>query len=162
LGFGQLVPFMPWLKRGFDTPEILEEKPTVRADIITQLVINWLEKNRDKHFFLWLHYFNPHSPYNSPLPYKKLFLNDEFYGKHNIDLPIKSGNFLESSIGDIPNFVAERGITNVDYYISQYDTEIKFTDAQIGSLLETLNKLNLIMFQSLWVYAIKNLVILIC
>ena len=50
---------------------------------------------------------------------------------------------IYQSEGVIPLHIAERGITNVEYYIAQYDGGISFTDEQIGVLLEELEELGL-------------------
>ena len=41
------------------------------AETMTDLAINWLKKNRKSSFFLFLHYFDPHTPYNPPLNYAR-------------------------------------------------------------------------------------------
>ncbi len=37
-----------------------------RADAITASGLDWLEAHRDRRFFLWLHYYDPHHPYDPP------------------------------------------------------------------------------------------------
>ena len=36
---------------------------------LTDLSIEWIEANRNKDFFLWVHYYDPHIPYEPPLEY---------------------------------------------------------------------------------------------
>jgi choline-sulfatase len=39
-----------------------------RADAVTREALRWLEdRNPSEPFFLWVHYFDPHAPYDSPL-----------------------------------------------------------------------------------------------
>lgn len=40
---------------------------------VNERVFPWLDKNRDKKFFLLVHYFDPHFPYEPPSPYKERF-----------------------------------------------------------------------------------------
>jgi arylsulfatase A-like enzyme len=40
---------------------------------ITDKAISWITKNKDKRFFLFLHYFDVHEAYNPPPPFDKLF-----------------------------------------------------------------------------------------
>jgi len=47
-----------------------------RADVATQKAIAWLKKNGSQKFFLWLHYFDPHTPYIPPEPYASAFLKE--------------------------------------------------------------------------------------
>lgn len=111
-----------------------------KADEITRQAMELLKDRRDRNFFLWLHYIDPHGPYTPPSPYNKIYLKDEFY-KGDKHLPISSFEF--GCYEHIPKYVAQNDITDVDYYISQYDGEIRFTDEQIGVLLKELKRLNL-------------------
>jgi arylsulfatase A-like enzyme len=48
------------------------------AGEVNKRVFPWLDKNKDRHFFLWVHYSDPHEPYAppyAPLDFK-LYLND--------------------------------------------------------------------------------------
>ena len=123
--------------RGFDTfVDIVE----VRAGQITNEAISWIKNNRNKNFFLWIHYMDTHSPYQPPFPYNKLFLPADF-----IKL---SDEFLAEKykwIGVFPIQSLENTLTEEDreYYISQYDGVINFIDEQIGILLKNLKNLNL-------------------
>lgn len=40
---------------------------------VNERVFPWLDANKDKKFFLMVHYFDPHWPYEPPAPYKKRF-----------------------------------------------------------------------------------------
>ncbi len=129
---------------GFDSRDFSFDK---KADVLTQKAINWLIKNKDKRFFLWLHYLDPHGPYRPPQPYDKKYLNDNLY-KHDKHIPISThkeeqylGEYLD--VGCIPLYAALDGRTDPDYYIAQYDGEISFTDAQIGILLKALENFKL-------------------
>jgi len=44
------------------------------AELTTQKAVNWLEK-AESPFFLWVHYFDPHSPYNPPAPFRDMYEN---------------------------------------------------------------------------------------
>ena len=42
----------------------------------------WLgQKTSDQPFFAWLHFYDPHSPYNPPEPYRSEFPNDPYAGE---------------------------------------------------------------------------------
>lgn len=41
----------------------------------------WLEENREDPFFLWVHLFDPHVPYNPPEPYRTLYAKDLYAGE---------------------------------------------------------------------------------
>jgi arylsulfatase A-like enzyme/Flp pilus assembly protein TadD len=52
-----------------------------KADKVTEAAINWLKANKDKKFFLWVHYYDPHTIYNPPSPYKELYKNNLYDGE---------------------------------------------------------------------------------
>lgn len=116
-------------------------KLDARANEITDWAINWLKKNKNKRFFLYLHYFDPHGPYTPPPPYDEMYLKGRFYEK-GMELPLlprKRGGF-----GGIPGYQLQGGIKDKGYYIAKYDGEISFADAQIGRLINTLAETGLL------------------
>ena len=36
------------------------------TEVVTRAAAQWLERNQDRDFFLWVHYFDPHAPYSPP------------------------------------------------------------------------------------------------
>jgi len=83
------------------------------AGDVNQKVFPWLEKNRHKRFFLWVHYSDPHEPYypqDSP-PDLKIILNDRVVREYDlnkttkkVDLKLKKGkNNLKFEL--INNFI---------------------------------------------------------
>ena len=79
---------------------------------------HWLNRNRDKKFFLFLHTFQTHGPYRCPPPWNKSFLSPE--AKWN-EMALR--NFLDGH-GDDYVF-SEKERQNI---IDLYDGEIKYTD----------------------------------
>jgi len=110
------------------------------AFTLTQKAIRWLNENKNRKFFLWLHYFDTHGPYLPPSPYSELFLPGKFKEKGK--------KFIREKyqwVGVFPKQCLDNSLTPEDreYYISQYDGEIRFTDEQIGFLLKELKRLKL-------------------
>ncbi|MFC1666567.1 sulfatase [Candidatus Omnitrophota bacterium] len=130
------------VKDGFDTVEIIEQNDHQ----LTIEAIDWLERNRAKQFFVYLHYKGPHVPYKLPSSYKNKYLQDRFRDKKEVPVSKDSSYEYEKYEGEgkIPYIVAENGISNVSYYIAQYDGAISYTDTQIGYLMDNLRKLNLL------------------
>ncbi len=52
-----------------------------KADRVNLAVGRWLEKNSHQRFFLWVHYFDPHQPYNAPPPYDTQFAGAPYDGE---------------------------------------------------------------------------------
>ena len=103
------MPMKKWegldVEKGFDR----------RGDETTQRTINWLKKHRNSNrpFFLFVHYFDPHSPYVPPEPYASRFTSES------------------------------QTLSDLEKEMAHYDGEIAFTDNEIGKLLATLKEMQL-------------------
>ena len=51
------------------------------ADRVNAAAFRWLDQQGSKPFFLWMHYFDPHQPYEPPPPYDSLFPSDPYDGE---------------------------------------------------------------------------------
>ncbi len=121
-----------------------DERPIINAHLLTIKVIDWLKTHKNNPFFLYVHYWGSHAPYRPPEPYKSMYLHDEFRGEPKfVAISNLSLGDKHHGKGAIPYIVAENDITDVNYYISQYDGAISYTDAQIGRLIDNLKKLGL-------------------
>ena len=88
------------LNRGFDVynDDTAEEKrlkklpgvvSEIRAEVVSRRGIEWLEsgygagvgRDAGKRFLLWLHYYDPHVPYDPPEPFRNRFLKDPYTGE---------------------------------------------------------------------------------
>jgi len=52
-----------------------------KADKVFGSFSNWLDKNGTQQFFSWIHFFDPHLPYDPPSPFKKEFLDSPYDGE---------------------------------------------------------------------------------
>jgi arylsulfatase A-like enzyme len=89
------------------------------AEDVTPVALKWLEANTKKPFFLWVHYFDPHSPYN---------LREKFAD------PESSGH---------PTTVIDPLDEEMENRIRRYDSEIGYADHYIGRLLDRVDRLGL-------------------
>src|SRR5437899_3190851 len=55
--------------------------PERRAAVVTDRALEWLKQNGQKRFFLWVHYYDPHAPYDPPEPYKRIYAKDLYSGE---------------------------------------------------------------------------------
>lgn len=53
----------------------------VRGEVVTQRTLDWLDKSAAKRFFLWVHYYDPHFPYDPPEPYRTRYPKDPYGGE---------------------------------------------------------------------------------
>jgi choline-sulfatase len=79
------------LARGFDSyddafaPTTFQQKDLGlvdrRASESVSHAIDWLKKNRQRPFFLWLHLYDPHSPYDAPEPFGTQYRDHPYDGE---------------------------------------------------------------------------------
>lgn len=73
-------------KRLKKLPGVVSE---LRAEVVTRRALDWLESAHSegtgtvpgKRFLLWLHYYDPHVPYDPPEPFKSRFPKDPYTGE---------------------------------------------------------------------------------
>lgn len=120
-------------------------QPVINDHQLTVKVVDWLKAHKDSPFFLYIHYHGSHAPYRPPEPYKSMYLHDKFRDKPEFVpiSPFKFDNEAYDGSGVIPYVVAENNITDPNYYISQYNGAISYTDTQIGQLIDGLKELGL-------------------
>jgi hypothetical protein len=108
--------------QGFDT----YEDEWIGIENIIPKVERWLDNHASEPFFLFIHCYDIHEPYNPPPPYNNIF-HDFIYRGHLVP----SSQILQAARkGDIP-------VSNEDlrHFIALYDGGIRYTDEKIGELL---------------------------
>lgn len=71
------------------------------GDVVADQALDWLDKNYQKKFFLWMHLYDPHYPYRPPSPYS------EEYKDHPYDGEIA---FADSQVGRLIRELKEKGV----------------------------------------------------
>lgn len=111
----------------------LESEPD-RARAITSSGVQYLSQAPPgKPFFLWLHYVNPHAPYQPPPPFDRAFMDES--SKQGRSLPVVSGFH-----GGLPKQWAVPGLTRLAEYVALYDGEIAAADHEVGEVLDALSR----------------------
>ncbi|MFC2162617.1 sulfatase [Candidatus Altiarchaeota archaeon] len=126
-GFGQ----------GFDTYDsgsIIKSGTyyTRYAGQTSSLASQWLESNRGERFFLFIHYFDPHAPYDPPKEH------DIFQGASDSLLHRLAGALTYAS----PSANKSLDFLRTGLETARYDGEIHYVDAEIGGLLEQYGSLD--------------------
>ena len=87
------------------------EESDQRADVATRKAINFIRQNREEKFFLWVHYFDPHWPYEPPKSYVKDFLKKSMNRIEkivaNYDGEIR---FVDDEVGKLLNALKSLGL----------------------------------------------------
>jgi arylsulfatase A-like enzyme len=121
--------------QGFDTLDAVAsgDNTTLRnATATTDAALEWIEKNDDQRFFLFVHYFDPHLKYDPPQPFRR---------DHAGAADTESGDFLFGSVADMLSLRrGERRLTRglVTRLEKLYNGEIAYVDHEVGRLLSSL------------------------
>jgi tetratricopeptide (TPR) repeat protein len=52
-----------------------------RAEEVNRRAIDWISDNKENRFFVWIHYFDPHAPYDPPSPHDNEYAGREYDGE---------------------------------------------------------------------------------
>jgi arylsulfatase len=132
-------------KRGFEQgfmiyDDTMNERELVRpwpertAEPTTDRAIELLDRFRNNHLFMWIHYQDPHGPYTPPGPFAQQFQDPD---QEPRNLPV---NDSLSGEGGIPSYQQLESNTDFHYYVSQYDGEIRYQDEQFGRLIDAMKE----------------------
>ncbi len=103
--------------------------------------IAWIESAKEP-WFLWVHFMDPHGPYNSSGPRRSAKLQYDDSPQMRRELPQVEKNY---GFGVVPKYQRLPKHTRVADYVRRYDGEIIGTDIEIGRIraaLETDGKLD--------------------
>jgi arylsulfatase A-like enzyme len=108
----------------------------------------WLERHKETPFFMYLHVFDPHSPFEPRSPYDTLWADPAKRDAHNADF--EKGKKASPNPGRQLPFkedLVKAGIKDLDEYmkydIDWYDGSIRGMDAEIGRVLESVRRMGL-------------------
>ena len=113
------------MNQGFD---MYDDQGVHIANILPK-VEKWLDANRSKPFFLFIHCYDIHVPYNPPPPYNTMF-HDFTYTGH-----LAPNGKTFTAINEKKLSVTDE---DVRHFIALYDGGIRYTDAKIGEFLSYL------------------------
>ena len=125
--------------RGFDTYRMLrggKPKRKAPAALITTFALAWIDQHdaTDERLFLWLHYLEPHGPYDPPPATLELFPKEAFEAPRQI--PLRSVGD-QRGLGAVPYYQQS---TSAEYphdgreYLSRYAAEIRSLDHDLNEL----------------------------
>jgi arylsulfatase A-like enzyme len=108
----------------YDNPTKGHKEPQGKdeAERLFEVTSRWIENNRDKPFFLFLHTYQIHDPYVCPAPYNSMFQEDESAPWSGLALHA----LLDEQGRDRVFSPQER-----DNIVALYDGEIRYTDEKL-------------------------------
>ena len=101
------------LDQGFDTYLDGFDAPTFkwrshghlqrRADEVIDSALAWLDHAASSRFFAWLHFYDPHAPYEPPEPYATMHADEPYVGEIG---------FVDAQIGRVLAFLGQRDLVD--------------------------------------------------
>ena len=123
--------------QGFQVVREVHNEPgyTGWASDITNRFTEWLQTlNSDKHFFVYLHYREPHGPFNPPKEFKHQF-TDPNYDRFR-DASDEMRRKLQT--GEVTPIQAD-----YDFITAAYDENLRYGDYEVGRLIQKLKDMKL-------------------
>jgi arylsulfatase A-like enzyme len=138
----------PWLGRGWEfyiDPSIRLLLPmSVSCDEMNARAVAWLRAHAHERFFMLVHYWDPHDPFNPPERFRSLFYRGNPYDPANRSLEA----WWRHPAGALARetWLRRDGglVTDAEYVAALYDQEIRYVDEGIGLLLEAVEDIGLV------------------
>jgi len=157
----------PWWTSGFlETMNLMRGMGAERADEVLPGALDWLERRgRADQWFLHVHFWDPHTPYNTPDEYGNPFASDapppwhdeevrtrnwELAGPHSAQEP---WGFRPDEWGPPPprhpwNLA---GPDEVKALFDGYDVGVRYADDAVGALCDKLDQLGVLDETAIWI-----------
>ncbi len=117
-------------QQGFET---FVNAPSVRARALNERVLHWLDGREEAALLTYVHYFDPHNPYNAPPGHEPDDLRPDYAQRDIASVP-----HLERTYADVTwdgkqirDFQLQNNGNRRDY-----DAEVLYQDAAVGELLD--------------------------
>jgi len=123
-------------KYGYDQGFDIYDDAGGHLAVINKKVLDYIEKNHNQNFFLFMHFYDVHGPYEPPTQYRNMY-----YSKHNNtgnDTRMEYLKCLEAlrylNLDDIYSF---------DRLKANYMGGVTYADNELGKLFDKLSSLNI-------------------
>lgn len=109
---------------------------------IVDAAVKWLDTQKEKPFFAWIHLYDPHTPYEPPEPYRSQYNNGKMSGLYDGEVAytdehvgrvldwLKQNNLDENTIvvvmGDHGEGLGDHGEATHGFYIYDYAVHVPF------------------------------------
>jgi arylsulfatase A-like enzyme len=127
------------LDRGFIEFREIDREVGSAADSFRKVLPEWFQRYRDRQFFAYVHFKEPHCPYDPPPPFDTRFGADgpiakPFRGCPGSGADIKPGDILHAVNREV------RSLTSVEqeHLVRLYDGNLAFADQEVGKIREWL------------------------
>jgi len=119
--------------QGFDTWELDDRRHGITSepmDDFDRKIFAWLDAHCQDTFFLYIHYIDPHIPYQPPEPFCGFF-DDDYTGE------------ITGDYNDVQKLIARRNRRDLEHVIALYDEEIRYINSRMKKLIKKLKQLKI-------------------
>jgi len=136
-----------WFTRGYDQyifPEVTGQYAQAEpCEQYNELAVPWLRQHADMAFFLFIHYWDTHTPYLPPERYRDLFYEGDPCDPSNRSLE----GLWRHPFGEPWKRWFDQlqpGLTDARYVEAMYDSSIRYVDDGIKALVTTLDEVGVL------------------
>jgi arylsulfatase A-like enzyme len=122
--------------QAFDHATTNRDEPVASPAAATEAALAWLRAHGRERYFLFVHYFPPHGPYNAP----ERFRLPDLEAPSGRLLPVSRVNYEHGAIPAYQRLGEER---DPAVYRARYAARVRFVDHHLGRLLDGLRGLGL-------------------
>lgn len=135
-----------WFARGMDdiqgySWDTADAAGWRKGEAVLQAALSVLHRaaSQDKPFFLFIHFWDPHTPYLPPAPFSRMFYEGDEKDPANRSMdPVWSFENFKWYFNEwMP------GVTDIEFPKAQYDAEIAYADACLAHVLTRIEELGL-------------------
>ena len=135
-----------WFTRGFDAvlPYRWATDPSLpwrKAEAVNAQALTALDlaAGQSRPWFLFIHYWDPHTPYLPPPPFDRMFYTGNPYdpSHHSMEPVFAFEPFRDYFMQWMG------GVTDIAFPVAQYDAEIAYVDVAVAQVLNRLDELGL-------------------
>jgi len=124
--------------KGYDTFD--EECFNKEAECLNKKAFEILENEKGNPFFLYIHYMEPHGPYNPPEDFKKIYSDREYDGQFQ-EVNDRNPKLLEKMYReDRLDEITEK---ETQFLIDGYEDEIAYFDSQFRIFMQKIEKMGI-------------------
>ncbi len=137
ISFSKKIPLVGSLAYILD--KIGRKFPTETAEKVTSDAIEWIFKNRDRPFFLWVHYMDVHEPYFL----EKITMERHYSSWVGLLSEIKASHIFNKMVLEGKALSDREENYLRKFLVDVYDDRIRHVDAQIGRFIKALEEAGL-------------------
>lgn len=129
--------------RGFET--YLDDRRFAGMDYSAPPALDWLRRNKDKKFFMFLHGYDSHGQYDPPAGYTRIFYK-EYSGPLDGGAE-EQGKFREDGLAHIfsgqPPPHIDMTEADARFHLALYDEKVRDADERLGAFISEFEKMGL-------------------